>query len=664
MPNILKNIASSPSKQFAAMGEVPATPARRIPMQQAIAEKSISPAKLSSVNGSSIAGPSNQPPPGSIFGRAVFSRPPSDDANRSPARRIPVPAATPTMTTSRIGSPSRLMRSGSAEPQSTRPSFPNKPPSRAQSDSELSTPSKPRSTLPFPIRGHKRSQLPERIAEEGEPQPSPAKVPVVPRTEKSVLRQPSSVSSRIPRIGNKPYARPVDKGKEPHKLLQPKLKAGSSSSMVHPMRIVPAGSSNFVEGSSTAAPDTPSRVVGNTTSFIASPLKRKREPEKSSRASPPGTRPFGSSKSSVVLSPSRSSPVSRATSKEPSPVAAEPQVQVTSPLGTTTPVLPSSSRLVTPPAPSPSDIPLPSTPPDIRSSPDPISLPLPPPSPLLDGVLTGTRRSARVSKTPQPPDMDVFGSKSSQPRRRNQQSKLDLGNFPTLSVTALRAITSANTKKNQEYLVAHLETEVIRKPGERPESPTTKIKTVSERQKEEKEKGRRERAARRARRSDTGGAEEDAGSTWEGDGPSLVMGSDGKPVKHRRGAGDEGDYETPEKPERAQKKARFDDISESESSKRVKWDRGLFDTINLEDVKPQPRNRPEVVVQKGALAGSARTVRLDNLGNMLDVNSPVKGVYHESIIIKKFVYDNDEEAQPLPPPPPPPKSKGKKKART
>jgi len=41
-------------------------------------------------------------------------------------------------------------------------------------------------------------------------------------------------------------------------------------------------------------------------------------------------------------------------------------------------------------------------------------------------------------------------------------------------------------------------------------------------------------------------------------------GADRKPLKHRRGPGDEEDYETPVK---------------NPGDKRVKWDRGLFSTI-------------------------------------------------------------------------------------
>jgi len=65
-----------------------------------------------------------------------------------------------------------------------------------------------------------------------------------------------------------------------------------------------------------------------------------------------------------------------------------------------------------------------------------------------------------------------------------------------MSAVALKALTFSNTTKNQQYF-AQVETEVIRKLGARPESPTTKVRTIMERQREEKGKERKERAARR-----------------------------------------------------------------------------------------------------------------------------------------------------------------------
>ncbi|KAI0318945.1 hypothetical protein OF83DRAFT_1029396, partial [Amylostereum chailletii] len=230
-----------------------------------------------------------------------------------------------------------------------------------------------------------------------------------------------------------------------------------------------------------------------------------------------------------------------------------------------------------------------------------------------------------------------------------------------MSVVALKALTAANTSKNEQY-IARLETEVVRKAGERPESPVPKVRTVLEKQKEEKERGRRERAERRARRTSgatdmSEGEEEDRQGQDEQDGEPL--GEDGRPLRHRRGPGDEEDYFTPDRPERPVKRMKFNGEGEHgeqprEGKRVVRWDRGLFNTVYFEHEHPLTFDPPPKTpaTKKGALAGSAKTVRLDPLGNLLGCNSPLKDIFPEHIVVKKFIYDNDEELQPPEPPKP------------
>ena len=71
--------------------------------------------------------------------------------------------------------------------------------------------------------------------------------------------------------------------------------------------------------------------------------------------------------------------------------------------------------------------------------------------------------------------------------------------YSEMSATALKQLTMTNTVRNQHYLSARLETEVIKKDGARPESPMVKIKTIAQRQLEEQTEQRTERAKRRAR---------------------------------------------------------------------------------------------------------------------------------------------------------------------
>ena len=44
-------------------------------------------------------------------------------------------------------------------------------------------------------------------------------------------------------------------------------------------------------------------------------------------------------------------------------------------------------------------------------------------------------------------------------------------------------------------------------------------------------------------------------------------------------------------------------------------------------------------------------MRLDTLGNVLEANVPVPNLVRENVVVKKFVYEDDEDAQPAPPPP-------------
>jgi hypothetical protein len=180
-----------------------------------------------------------------------------------------------------------------------------------------------------------------------------------------------------------------------------------------------------------------------------------------------------------------------------------------------------------------------------------------------------------------------------------------------MSAVALRALTTSNTAKNQENLVAVLETEVVRKPGKRPDSPTTGVKSIEEKRKLEQGQGRKERAERRARRSSE--LSLDDSSLTSEDEESLPLGPDGQPVRHRRGAGDEEDYESPERAGRPEKKARIGEATESgeeAGAKTVRWDRGLFTTVYFDDLplQSQAHDKPQTPAKdvRGALAGSAK----------------------------------------------------------
>jgi len=248
-----------------------------------------------------------------------------------------------------------------------------------------------------------------------------------------------------------------------------------------------------------------------------------------------------------------------------------------------------------------------------------------------------------------------------------------------MSTLALKTLTTSNTARNQHNLAAVLETEVIRKPGNRPGSPITKVKTIEEKQKLEQGQGRRERAERRARRASE--PIEDWSLTSE-DEESLPVGPDGEPLRHQRGPGDEGDYESPERPGKRRRVGEAGEPEEEGVMKTVRWDRGLFTTFYFDDLplQSQARDKPQAPPKhsRGALAGSAKVivhtprtlgkladviiqaVRLDGLGNLVNATSSLEDVVPESVVIKKYVYDDDAEAAMVDAPKPPSRGKGKK----
>ncbi|KAI0273612.1 hypothetical protein BC834DRAFT_966113 [Gloeopeniophorella convolvens] len=682
------------------------TPARRIPIGQTISHGPASPQK---------AGSSGMPTTG-IFGVPVFTRYAPEERVRSPVRRPP-----PDPVNHSVASSSRLpkssvpcspgkMRSGSEEPQSMRkPLRSTTLTSGSLSDSEFQSPSKTRSLLAFPLRGG----LPRTIPEEQAVQlNSPMK---------SVLRQPSSVTgSRIPRIGAKPYAKPPEKGKEAeqvktkepaHKLLlMTRRPTALNSAPTKPVRLVRStmpsvsgSSSDDLSGPSNSNIASGSHTKPSTLPQPSPSLKRKRSNEEI--VSPPTVQPTPMRLvASIpklqpkpqpifpVVAPQSGAPTKKArvgyarkvggdTTSRQRVQSPEAQTAADEPVGVrgrsltppTSPPLepqtaPSAPILSLQPevsrvAPAPSTVQSPNAigpnEPQVVASPEPNGAPS---NVSVEESSLATARVTRSRRAPQPV-YDVFGAvRPLQHRRRATQPPTDDA-FSSMSAVALKALTSSNTTKNQHNLVAILETEVIRRPGNRPDSPTTKVRTIEEKRQNEKVMERRERAERRARRSSQ--LEGDSSIVSE-DEDSLPLGPDGQPLRHRRGPGDDEEYQTPQKLERSGKAVGVDEPGESGEdvgAKRVKWDRGLFTTVYFDELplQSQGHDRPQTpAASKGALASPAKALRLDSLGNLIDATSPLRDLVQENVIIKKFVYDDDAEAAELDAPKPPSKGKGKK----
>ena len=243
------------------------------------------------------------------------------------------------------------------------------------------------------------------------------------------------------------------------------------------------------------------------------------------------------------------------------------------------------------------------------------------------------RRTSRARKPAQQQYvLDVFNGNTSTrppPTRRKPQSRIDGDCFMGMSATALKALTSSNTTKNQQT-VAVLATEVIRKEGLRPESPTVKARTILQKQRDERDVRRKERAQRRAQVSEEGLRGKDAEEQTElDDRASLSAGADhdenecSMPRKHRRGPGDEEDYETPERPERTIEPLRFEGVERKiKPVKQVKWHRGLSTAIYLDEVDPKPKSLPNNVVVSGCLAPTSKVAVMCSIAVQTRVNSP------------------------------------------
>ncbi|KAF8628395.1 hypothetical protein AX15_003919 [Amanita polypyramis BW_CC] len=262
------------------------------------------------------------------------------------------------------------------------------------------------------------------------------------------------------------------------------------------------------------------------------------------------------------------------------------------------------------------------------------------------------RRTTRARKKTQPATTDISRSFQSRRRAGNVPAPVATDAFSGMSAVALKTLTNANTVRNQQYIAARLETEVIRKLGLRPTSPTVKIRTTLQRTQDEKGRQRQQRAERRARRTQEGlPNSRDSDSEDELELPTLAELDLEDLDGHRRGAGEDGDYKTPE---RQLKKLKLTDkftdnpdLDETRERRRVKWDKGLFTAIYLDEVQLGARPlRNDLALGRGCLALTSKTAQLDSMGNLPNANVPVANLVEENVVVKKFMYDDDEEAKP------------------
>ncbi|KAH0830550.1 hypothetical protein J3R83DRAFT_2004 [Lanmaoa asiatica] len=709
---------NSPVKFSLEVDDIYRTPAQRVPIETAFARGTSSFQRAVQLSTGSDQ---------SQLGRfltiraPVFTRPALDDPSRSPAKRIPVAdlVASPTRGDRAPSSPTRLglrARSASAEPRPLGPTL-----TRSRSVEPCTMISKsdnhgkmkesifpmvltlPRSgtKLPFPlVPGQKsNSDLPAPIPEEretaeiGNTGTDATLGRVTQGNTMSQLRQPST-SSRIPRIGNKPYARPPPQNE---KLIMGTTTANAARApKASPFQLACGNDgtrNNNMEVSSTQSANN-QRLVGS--------LKRKRGVEATapSNSHPvmirqvfPGIlsgkyAPKPAKFPSKVQSPSEPSPP-----KVPQPLKFRKVVDgMLSARYAPTKANLAKTELVDPTSLPPSPLSELSSSSN-EGSPDENLPPTahPPARPKRETSDTSRTdgdasvaepsthdhslhqdvggnepcsRPRRTFRTRKPAQqqyvLDVFSGNTSTrrpPARRKLQSRTEGDGFMGMSATALKALTASNTTKNQQT-VALLATEVIRKEGLRPESPTVKARTILQKQRDERDMRRRERAQRRAQMSEEGlGVSDTEGPTELNDRVSLGTRAEhdendyAMPPKHRRGPGDEEDYETPERLERIIEPLRLEGAdTKVKPVKQVKWHRELPNAVHLDEADPRPKSFSKgVVVVRGCLAFTSKNLPLDPLGNLADIdNRPSPKLVPEQIVVKKYLYDNEIEPEPIP----------------
>lgn len=546
------------------------------------------------------------------FGQTLFKMQSSDDPNRSP-RRVPVVTHPPSTTKPVVPQPAVFSRQNST-PNSTSALPTNfKPVAKQRSMSEEPTFSRQpssgtnhRTALPYPLTW-KSPAIPEEPEETRPPSgralSEPPATPLTP-VPRSTLKQPTN-PSRIPRIGAKPYSRPA--GAQPSKLpiLTPAkrtvptpvcpsaLESDFSDFSIFQTKLRnPTGSTR-----STLPPDLRPEP------FVPTSLEKAAGPNAGTSSKPPAKRPLPTKRLPQLPQVGDKPPPSQIPIRSPPPlkplvlpdlrpsIAAITQAEPANPEQEQTDISEQSS-----------------VPPEDQLTPKnvPISARLRPRDTSKEEEDTGTtRRTTRSRRGPSALlEQAMFGATSASPSRPPPKKRLppDSSGFAGLSITALKNLTADNTTKNQKVL-SLLETEVVKKEGKRPDSPVVKLRTIAEKASDEKAKKREERAQRRAKRSDGGESEPP-------DINDLFLEDDSR---HRRGAGEEEDYESPERPMRPLKRLRADGSEEAETAmvkeRRVQWDRLLFTAVFVDEIPEKPPRPPDQKLGKGCLTQAAKVYR-------------------------------------------------------
>ena len=552
--------------------------------------------------------PEDGGPNGRRFGQTLFKAPSLDDPNRSPSRRVlamthPSSAIKPV-----VPQPGVFSRQPSASSSSSTLPINSKPIAKRSMSEEPTFSRQPseanrHTMLPYPLT-EKPSVIPEEPEEIRSPnsralsEPPITTLTSIPR---STLRQPTN-SSRIPRIGAKPYSRPpgVQSSKLPilasakHTVLSP-VCPNILESDFSDFPILQTKPRNQARGTGSTLPSDPKRGP-----FVPTSSRKTTEPNAETSSKALAKRPLPTKRLPHLPAVVDKHPPSQIPIRSPPPSQplTLPDLQPSvAPIVQTEPTKLEQEQ---------TEIPDQSTdPPEGQLAPEsaPILTRLRPrDTSKEDEDISVARRTTRSRRGPSALlEQATFGTTSVSPSRPPPKKRPppDSSGFAGLSITALKNLTTDNTAKNQK-VISLLETEIVKKEGKRPDSPVVKLRTIAEKASEEKAKQREGRAQKRAKRSDGGEIE-----PLDTNVPPLE--EDGR---HRRGAGEEEDYESPERPTRPLKRLKADGSEEVETvmvkERRVQWDRLLFTATFIDELPEKLSRPPEQKLEKGCLSQAAK----------------------------------------------------------
>ncbi|KAL7424495.1 hypothetical protein Q5752_000179 [Cryptotrichosporon argae] len=174
---------------------------------------------------------------------------------------------------------------------------------------------------------------------------------------------------------------------------------------------------------------------------------------------------------------------------------------------------------------------------------------------------------------------------------------------PGMSEKELKAVTARHTAKNEVYVSCAIDKQVVRVPGPRPPSPTSKIPTLKQREEEGRKAQRTERARRRKGQDSDDDEHEHEHDNEHG---AVVT------VHTVQGPGEDEAWVTPPRPS---KKARLDDAHSQAAVKSVTWDKGLH--VIRGSYEDMGRVVPVAVAVPKSCIPAVSRVRLDHLGNVI-----------------------------------------------